>query len=71
MSWAVAVAGRADPAGVLLIVEERTEAESLAAEIRRRGTDVIVRLYPAAGGTAGVWRAPARRAGAPRPARSA
>ncbi len=52
MSWAVAVEGRADPGAVVLLLEERDEAESIAREIRERGTRVVVRPYPLLGGPA-------------------
>jgi hypothetical protein len=53
MGWAVTVEGRIDPGAIVLLIEEREEAESIAREIRSRGTQVVVRPYPsdrAAGG---------------------
>jgi hypothetical protein len=47
MGWAVTIEGRADPAAIVFLIEERDEAESIAAEIRGRGTPVVVRPYPA------------------------
>lgn len=46
MGWAVTMEGRADPAAIVLLVEEREEAESIASEIRSRGPRVVVRPYP-------------------------
>jgi hypothetical protein len=44
-SWAVALEGRHDPAAVLLLLDDRLEAESIASEIRRHGQPVVVRWY--------------------------
>ncbi len=49
MSWAVTMEGRVDPAAIVLLLEERDEAESIAREIRDRGTRVVVRPYPVRG----------------------
>jgi hypothetical protein len=49
MGWAVTMEGRSDPGGIVLLIEDRSEAESIAAEIRTRGTRVVVRLYPGPG----------------------
>ena len=38
--------GRIDPEGIVLLIEERDEAESIAREICSRGTAVVVRPYP-------------------------
>jgi hypothetical protein len=57
MGWAVTLEGRTDPGAVMLLFDDRTEAESLAGEIRARGTQVVVRFYPPRG--AGVASAPA------------
>jgi hypothetical protein len=38
--------GRADPSAIVLLIEEREEAESIASEIRSRGPRVVVRPYP-------------------------
>jgi hypothetical protein len=46
MSWAVTMEGRADPSAIVLLIEEREEAESIASEIRSRGPRVVVRPYP-------------------------
>ena len=51
MEWAVINADRVGPEGVLLIVGDRSEAETIAAEIRRKGHHVKVLPY-AAGGAA-------------------
>ena len=48
MGWAVTMEGRADPGAIVLLIEEREEAESIAQEIRSRGTSVVVRPYPVA-----------------------
>ncbi len=45
VTWAVALEGRTDPGGTLMLIEDRQEAENLALEIRRRGQRVTVRLY--------------------------
>jgi hypothetical protein len=49
MGWAVTMEGRADPAAIVLLIEERDEAESIAREICSRGTRVVVRPYPVVG----------------------
>ena len=46
MGWAVTMEGRADPGAIVLLIEERDEAESIAREICSRGTKVVVRPYP-------------------------
>lgn len=46
MTWAVTMEGRVDPGAIVLLIEERDEAESLAREICSRGTRVVVRPYP-------------------------
>ena len=45
MSWAVAVAGRVDPGALLLLFDDREYAESIARDIRSRGTLVNVVRY--------------------------
>jgi hypothetical protein len=40
--WAVAIDGRDDPGGILLLVSTKEEADSLAAEIRLRGVVRVV-----------------------------
>jgi hypothetical protein len=45
MEWAIALDGRSDAAGILLLLEDRQEAESIAIEVRRRGHRVVVRPY--------------------------
>lgn len=47
MGWAVTLEGRSDPQGIVLLVEDWAEAESLASEIRARGPRVVVMPYPA------------------------
>jgi hypothetical protein len=49
VGWAVTMEGRADPAAIVLLIEEREEAESIAQEICSRGTRVVVRPYPMMG----------------------
>jgi len=46
MTWAVAIAGRTDRAGILFLMDDRDEADSLAAELRQHGQRVVVRLHP-------------------------
>lgn len=38
--------GRVDPGAIVLLIDEREEAESIAREICSRGTRVVVRPYP-------------------------
>jgi hypothetical protein len=64
MSWAVTMEGRSDPGGIVLLFDDRSEAESIAHEIRTRGTSVVVRSYPGPSGGAN------RQAGPVRPASS-
>ena len=45
MSWAVTMEGRVDPGAIVLLIEEREEAESIAHEICSRGTRVVVRPH--------------------------
>lgn len=61
MGWAVALEGRWDPQGIVLLIEDRAEAESIAGEIRARGPRVVVRPYPASD-TLGLTRPPERSA---------
>ncbi len=51
MGWAITIDGRTDPAAIVVLLDEREEAESIAAEIRRRGRRVVVRPYPDRGMT--------------------
>lgn len=46
MAWAIVVQGRTDPGRILLIIEDRREAETLAYEIRRKLTRIAVEPYP-------------------------
>jgi ERCC4-type nuclease len=48
MGWALSMEGRDDPEAIVLLVDEREEAESIAQELRSRGVPVIVRPYVAA-----------------------
>ncbi|MBV9659923.1 MAG: hypothetical protein JO337_02070 [Acidimicrobiales bacterium] len=52
MSWAVTMEGRSDPGGIVLLFDDRSEAESIAHEIRTRGTSVVVKSYPGPGAPA-------------------
>lgn len=45
MGWAIVLEGRTDPAGILLLFDDREEAESIAWELRRRGHPVVVLPY--------------------------
>jgi hypothetical protein len=45
MEWAVVLEGRPEPEGILLVLPERPEAESIASEIRKKGHAVVVRPY--------------------------
>lgn len=45
-SWAVTLEGRADPGAIVFLIDEQEEAESIARELRGRGTRVVVRPYP-------------------------
>lgn len=45
MEWAVIMEGRTDPAAIVVLLEERGEAELIAGEICRRGPRVVVRPY--------------------------
>lgn len=46
MAWAVVVEGRSDPGRILLIIDDKREAETLAHEIRRKGRRVGIEPYP-------------------------
>jgi hypothetical protein len=46
MGWALTLQGRADPAAIILLVDDRDEAEIIAQEVRRNGTPVVIRPYP-------------------------
>lgn len=35
-----------DPAGIVLLVDDKDEAESIAQEVRRNGTRIVIRPYP-------------------------
>jgi hypothetical protein len=43
MEWAVTIEGRSNPGAILVLIDERGEADSIASEIRRRGRRVVVR----------------------------
>jgi hypothetical protein len=45
MEWAVVLERRAAPAGVLVVLAERHEAECIAVEVRKKGHPVVVRPY--------------------------
>jgi hypothetical protein len=46
MDWAVVLEDRIDREGVLMLLDTRSEAESIAAELQLRGQKVIVLPYP-------------------------
>jgi hypothetical protein len=46
MGWALTLEGRVDPAAIILLVDDKDEAESIAQEVRRNGTRVVIRPYP-------------------------
>ena len=46
MGWALTLEGRVDPAGIVLLVDDKDEAESIAQEVRRNGTRIVIRPYP-------------------------
>ncbi len=52
MGWAVTLEGRSDPQAIVLLIDDRSEAESIASEIRARGQRVVVLPYPAPGAVA-------------------
>lgn len=52
MSWAVTLEGRSDPRGIVFLIDDLAEAESIADEIRTRGPRVVVMPYPAQDGVA-------------------
>ena len=69
MGWALTVDGRVDRAAILMLVEDREEAESIAHEIRRNGTRIVVRPYPSAGAAQSPpTPSPSAHSGTPRPA---
>jgi hypothetical protein len=45
MDWAVALEGRADAGGILLLLDDREGAESIAGEMRNKGHRVVVQAY--------------------------
>jgi hypothetical protein len=47
VEWAVVLEGRPAPENILLVLAERQEAETIAAEVRRKGHRVVVRPYDA------------------------
>jgi hypothetical protein len=46
MTWAVVLEGRSEPEGILVVLSERQEAETIAFEVRKKGHQVVVRPYP-------------------------
>ncbi|HEX6393677.1 MAG TPA: hypothetical protein VFZ97_09560 [Acidimicrobiales bacterium] len=46
MGWALTLEGRVDPAAIVLLVDDKEEAESIAQEVRRNGTRIVLRPYP-------------------------
>lgn len=59
MPWAVVVEGRSDPGRILLIIDDKREAETLAYEIGRKGGRIGTEPYPSPETSAEVnaWRA--------------
>ena len=49
MSWALTLEGSLDPAAIVLLVDDKEEAESIAQEVRRNGTRIVIRQYPPTG----------------------
>jgi hypothetical protein len=47
VEWAVVLEGRSAPEGILLVLAERQEAETIASEVRKKGHRVVVRPYDA------------------------
>ena len=45
MSWALTLEGRSDRGAVVLLVDDRGEAESIAIEVRRKGIPIVVRPH--------------------------
>ena len=43
MEWAVTLTAHSGPEGILMILPDRTQAESIADEIRAKGHDVVVK----------------------------
>jgi hypothetical protein len=46
MGWALTLEGRVGPAAIILLVDDKDEAESIAQEVRRNGTRIVIRPYP-------------------------
>ena len=46
MDWAVVLEGRMNREGVLMLLDDRGTAESIASELRRKGQRVTVHPYP-------------------------
>ena len=46
MGWALTLEGRVDPAAIVLLVDDKEEAESIAQEVRQKGTRIVIRPYP-------------------------
>jgi ERCC4-type nuclease len=51
-----------DPAAIVLLVDDKEEAESIAQEVRRNGTRIVIRPY-STGDVSGRTRIPATRSG--------
>jgi PleD family two-component response regulator len=45
MESAIMLKGRTDEDGILLVLDDRREADSIASELRMRGHDVVVVSY--------------------------
>jgi hypothetical protein len=49
MGWALVMEGRTDLAAIVVLIDDRDEAEIIAREICLRGPRVVVKPYPAPG----------------------
>ena len=54
MGWALAVEGKPDPSGIVLLIDDKEEAESIAKDIRRTGIRIVIRPYPGRDVAAGL-----------------
>jgi hypothetical protein len=46
VSWALTLEGRFDLASIILLLDDKEEAEIIAQEVRRNGTPIVIRPYP-------------------------
>jgi hypothetical protein len=49
MEWAVVLEGQTGPESILVLLDERQEAESIATELLKKGYRVVVRLCQSPG----------------------